>query len=65
MPRRFLATGGASYVGSHLVAALLERGDDVVVLDDLRTGHRAAVLSPARLMEADLGEEHGGLWGAT
>jgi UDP-glucose 4-epimerase len=56
MPRRFLVTGGAGYVGSHLVAALLERGDDVVVLDNLRTGHREAVLSPARLVEADLAD---------
>jgi UDP-glucose 4-epimerase len=56
MSRRFLVTGGAGYVGSHLVAALLDRGDDVVVLDNLRTGHRAAVLSPARLVEADLAD---------
>ena len=56
MPRRFLVTGGAGYVGSHLVAALLERGDDAVVLDNLRTGHREAVLSPARLVEADLSD---------
>src|SRR6185437_4857100 len=54
MARRFLVTGGAGYVGSHIVAALLERGDSVVVLDNLRTGHRAAVLPGARLIEADL-----------
>ncbi|HVC63349.1 MAG TPA: UDP-glucose 4-epimerase GalE [Acetobacteraceae bacterium] len=56
MPRRFLVTGGAGYVGSHLVAALLERGDGVVVLDNLRTGHREAVLPGARLVEADLAD---------
>ena len=56
MSRRFLVTGGAGYVGSHLVAALLDRGDDVVVLDNLRTGHRAAVLPGARLVEADLAD---------
>jgi UDP-glucose 4-epimerase len=56
MPRRFLVTGGAGYVGSHLVAALLSRGDDVVVLDNLRTGHRQAVLPPAGLVEADLAD---------
>ncbi|HUB45703.1 MAG TPA: UDP-glucose 4-epimerase GalE [Acetobacteraceae bacterium] len=56
MPRRFLVTGGAGYVGSHMVAALLSRGDDVVVLDNLRTGHRQAVLPPARLVEADLAD---------
>ncbi|MFC7555791.1 NAD-dependent epimerase/dehydratase family protein [Pseudoroseomonas wenyumeiae] len=40
-------SGGAGYVGSHVVLALLERGDEVVVLDDLRQGHRLAV-RPAR-----------------
>jgi UDP-glucose 4-epimerase len=56
MAQRFLVTGGAGYVGSHLVAALLDRGDDVVVLDSLRTGHRAAVLPGARLVELDLAD---------
>jgi UDP-glucose 4-epimerase len=59
MAQRFLVTGGAGYVGSHLVAALLDRGDDVVVLDSLRTGHRAAVLPGARLVELDLADVSG------
>ena len=56
MARRFLITGGAGFVGSHMVAALRDRGEDVVVLDNLRTGHRAAVPSDVRLIEADLGD---------
>jgi UDP-glucose 4-epimerase len=56
MARRFLVTGGAGYVGSHVVDALVARGDTVVVLDNLRTGHRAAVPSGVRLVEADLGD---------
>lgn len=39
-----LVAGGAGYIGSHTVLALRERGDDVLVLDDLSEGHRAALL---------------------
>ena len=40
---RVLVTGGAGYIGSHTVRALREGGNDVVVLDTLEYGHRAAV----------------------
>ncbi|WP_010274835.1 UDP-glucose 4-epimerase GalE [Paenibacillus senegalensis] len=39
-----LVTGGAGYIGSHTVAELLDAGEEVVVVDDLRQGHEAAVL---------------------
>jgi UDP-glucose 4-epimerase len=43
---RVLVTGGAGFVGSHVVARLAARGDDVVVLDDLSAGSEAAVDHP-------------------
>lgn len=56
MAQRFLVTGGAGYVGSHLVAALRDRGDAVVVFDNLRTGHAASVPDGVRLVVADLAD---------
>lgn len=53
---RYLVTGGAGFVGSHLVAALLDRGDQVTVLDNLRMGHRTAVLPGAQLVVGDLAD---------
>lgn len=38
-----LVTGGAGYIGSHTVKALLAQGHNVVVIDNLSRGHRAAV----------------------
>jgi len=48
-----LVSGGAGYIGSHTVRALLERSEDVVVLDDLSEGHREAI-GDVPLLEVDL-----------
>jgi UDP-glucose 4-epimerase len=53
---RILVTGGAGYVGSVSVERLLESGHDVVILDDLSTGHRDAVPSTASLEVASYGD---------
>lgn len=49
-----LVVGGAGYIGSHLVYELLENNKDVIVLDNLQTGHRAAVPSGAKFYEGDI-----------
>ncbi len=54
---RYLVTGGAGFVGSHVVLALVSRGHEVVVLDDLSKGHAAAVTAPARLLRASLHDD--------
>lgn len=51
---RVLVTGGAGYIGSVAAAMLLERGYDVVVLDNLERGHHAAVPREAELLDCDL-----------
>ena len=56
-PLRLLVTGGAGYVGSHVVWALHDRGDEVVVYDNLRQGHREALPPDVSLIEAELADE--------
>jgi UDP-glucose 4-epimerase len=51
-----LVTGGAGYIGSHVVWALLEEGEDVVVIDHLSTGFRWAVAPAARLYRGDIAD---------
>ena len=52
-----LVTGGAGYIGSHMVLALVGAGESVVVLDDLSTGFKEAVHPKARLVIGDVADE--------
>jgi UDP-glucose 4-epimerase len=49
-----MVTGGAGYIGAHVVRALTERGLDVVVLDDLSSGHRGFVPESVPFVEASV-----------
>jgi UDP-glucose 4-epimerase len=54
---KILVTGGAGFIGSHIVDAYIKRGHDVVVVDDLSTGQRQFVNAEARLVELNIGTE--------
>ena len=57
---RSLVTGGAGFIGSHLADALLERGDEVLIVDDLSSGKLenigAALDGGARLEQLDISD---------
>jgi UDP-glucose 4-epimerase len=56
---QFLVTGGCGFIGSHLVDALVDRGDKVRVLDDLSTGHRQNIPTVAELVVGDVADPEG------
>jgi UDP-glucose 4-epimerase len=54
MPQRSIVTGGAGFIGSHVVDALLAAGHEVTVIDDLSSGSATKVPAGARLCELDI-----------
>ncbi len=54
---KVLVTGGAGFIGSHIVDALVERGDEVVVLDDLSTGFAKNIAATATFVEGSVADE--------
>lgn len=54
---KILVTGGAGYIGSQMTRQLIERGDEVVVFDNLEEGHKAAVLSETTLVAGDIHDQ--------
>ena len=53
---KVLITGGAGYIGSHIVKLLLEKGIQTVVLDNLQAGHRESVIG-GLFIQGDIGDE--------
>src|SRR5262245_23262149 len=51
-----LVTGGAGYIGAHMALALLDAGEEVIVLDNLSTGFSWAVPNDAKFIEGDIGD---------
>ena len=49
-----LVLGGAGYIGSHTVYELIDNGEDVVIIDNLLTGHEEAVHPKARFYKGDI-----------
>lgn len=56
--RRWLVTGGAGFIGSHLVEALLQAGQDVVTLDNFATGHKANLQDVRRIVGDNAWQKH-------
>ena len=51
---RILVLGGAGYIGSHTALELVRAGEDVIVADNLVTGHREAIPAGAKFYQGDL-----------
>src|SRR3989338_8224361 len=54
MPKKILVTGGAGFIGSHIVDAYIADGHDVVVVDNLSTGKRENLNPKAKFYHVDI-----------
>ena len=52
-----LVTGGAGYIGSHAVRQLIDRGEEVIIVDNLETGHEDAIHPQAKFYKVDIRDE--------
>lgn len=57
MAKRILVTGGAGFIGSHLVDLLISRGEQVIIYDNLKTGKREHINPRAEFIEGDVADE--------
>ena len=53
-----LLTGGAGYIGSHVVLALLDNGHSVSIIDDLSTGHKNLLPDNIQLLECNINNKN-------
>ena len=52
-----LVCGGAGYIGSHAVRQLIDRGEEVIIVDNLETGHEDAIHPQAKFYKVDIRDE--------
>ena len=56
MRAKIVVTGGAGFIGSHIVDALLAEGREVIVIDDFSTGSRANLPSNVEIIQVDIAD---------
>ena len=49
-----LITGGAGYIGSHIVERLIKKKNDIIILDNLETGHKKLINKEAKFIKGDI-----------